>query len=51
MIGNALIRSNLHINPDDLETEQWARYFCEAVWLENERLKRFATLMTKMWGG
>jgi hypothetical protein len=51
MQGNALIRANFGVNPDGLENEKWAQLFCEAVWLESERLKNFAQLMAKMWGG
>ena len=51
MQGNALIRGNFAVNPEKLEPEKWAQLFCEAVWLESERLKNFAQLMAKMWGG
>lgn len=50
MQGNALIRANLHINPENLEPEEWAKRFAEAVWIENERLSNLARLLAAMWG-
>lgn len=36
--GCALIRANLHVDIGRIETEEeWARLYCEALWLERWR--------------
>jgi len=34
-----------------LSRKKWAQLFCEAVWLENERLKNLAGMLVELWGG
>lgn len=50
--GCALIRANLHVNADEIETEEeWARLYGEAVWLEGWRNRNRAKLIASMFGG
>jgi hypothetical protein len=49
--GNALIRGNFNINPDELDEDTWARLFSEAVWLERWRLKNQSELLASLFGG
>lgn len=51
MQGDALIRGNFGVDPGKLSADKWARLFCEAVWLESERLKNLAELLVRMHGG
>ena len=48
---NALIRSNLGINPNGLSTEEYAIAYNQAIWLESFRLKNNAELLAAMFGG
>lgn len=48
---NALIRSNLGINPKELSVMEYAEAYNEALWLENFRLQNQAELLAAMFGG
>lgn len=50
MQGDALIRANFGIEPNTLSHDKWSRLFCEAVWLESERLKNLADLLVQLYG-
>jgi hypothetical protein len=50
MQGNALIRGNFNINPDELDEDTWARYLAEAFWLEKWRLKNQSELLGSLFG-
>jgi hypothetical protein len=49
--GDALIRANFGVNPAELEYEQWAKLFAEAVWIEGWRLKNQAEMLSMLFGG
>ena len=51
MQGDALIRANFNLDPENLNEEKWAKLFCEAVWIEQERLKNLGMLICQMWNG
>lgn len=48
---NALIRSNLGLNPNTLTPSEYAQAYNEAIWLESFRLKNKAELLATMFGG
>jgi hypothetical protein len=48
--GNALIRSQLGLNPEKLQEEEWAQYYNEALWLKEMDAKIQAELMKKIFG-
>ena len=49
--GDALIRSNLHVNPDELDEQKWSKFYVEAIWLEQIRLKNMGDLLVSIFGG
>lgn len=50
--GCALIRSNLHVDADGIESEEeWARLYGEAVWLEGWRARNLAEVLCRVFGG
>ena len=47
--GCALIRANLHVDVDNIKTEQeWAQLYCQALWLEQWR--NHAELIASLFG-
>ncbi len=49
--GCALIRANLHINADEIETEEeWAALYSQALWLERWRNRNRAELIAGLFG-
>ncbi len=49
--GCALIRANLHINTDEIETEdEWAALYGQALWLERWRNRNRAELIASLFG-
>lgn len=49
--GCALIRANLHVDIDKIETEEeWARLYCQALWLERWRNRNRAELIAGLFG-
>lgn len=49
--GCALIRANLNVNADDIETEEdWAALYVQAIWLERWRNKNKAELLARLFG-
>ena len=49
--GCALIRANLHVDADAIETEEdWARLYGAALWLERWRNKNKAELIVRLFG-
>jgi hypothetical protein len=50
MKGNALVRANFGIDPAGLEDEKWAKLVCEALWIEQERLRNMGNLLAAMFG-
>lgn len=49
--GCALIQANLHVNADEIETEEdWARLYGEALWLERWRNRNKAELIVGLFG-
>lgn len=49
--GCALIRANLHINADEIETEnEWAALYGQALWLERWRNRNRAELIASLFG-
>lgn len=49
--GCALIRANLHINADEIETEEeWAALYGQALWLERWRNRNRAKLIGSLFG-
>lgn len=49
--GCALIRANLHVDAEKIETEEeWARLYCEALWLEWWRNRNRAELIAGLFG-
>ena len=49
--GCALIRSNLQVDADEIETaEEWARLYNEALWLERWRNRNRAELIAELFG-
>lgn len=48
---SALIRANLGLNPTELSTEEFAEAYCQAIWLEEFRLRNHAELLAAMFGG
>lgn len=50
--GCALIQSNLHINADDIETEEeWAAQYSRALWLERWRNRNLAEVIVHLFEG
>ncbi len=50
--GCALIQSNLHVNADDIETEEeWAVQYSRALWLECWRNRNPAEVIVHLFGG
>ena len=47
---NALIRSNLGINPNELSIMEYAEAYNQAIWLEGFRLQNQAELIATMFG-
>jgi hypothetical protein len=47
---NALIRSNLGLDTAELSTEEFAEAYCQAIWLEEFRLRNHAELLAAMFG-
>lgn len=47
----ALIRANLGMDPKEMDTESFAEAYCQAVWLEQFRLRNHAELLAAMFGG
>lgn len=49
--GCALIRANLHINADEIESEdEWAALYGQALWLERWRNRNRAELIASLFG-
>ena len=49
--GCALIRANLHVDVDNIKTEQeWAQLYCQALWLEQWRNRNHAELIASLFG-
>lgn len=49
--GCALIRANLNVNADEIETEEdWARLYGQALWLERWRNRNKAELIARLFG-
>lgn len=48
---NALIRSNLGIEPGTLTTMEYADAYAQAIWIEEFRLQNTAELLAAMFGG
>lgn len=49
--GCALIRGNLHVNADEIETEtEWAALYAQALWLERWRNRNQADLIASLFG-
>ena len=49
--GCALIRANLHVNSDDIETEEeWAALYNQALWLERWRNRNHAEMIASLFG-
>ena len=49
--GCALIRANLHVDIDKIETEEeWAQLYSEAIWLERWRNRNRAELIASLFG-
>lgn len=49
--GCALIRANLHVDVDKIESgEEWARLYAEAIWLERWRNRNHAELIASLFG-
>ena len=49
--GCALIRSNLHVDIDQVHTEEeWAELYAQALWLERWRIKNLAELIAALFG-
>ena len=47
---NALIRANLGLDTAELSTEEFAEAYCQAIWLEEFRLRNHAELLAAMFG-
>lgn len=49
--GCALIRANLHVDINEIETEEeWAALCAQALWLEEWRNRNHAELLTRLFG-
>ena len=49
--GCALIRANLHVDNDKIETEEeLAQLYCETIWLERRRNRNRAELISSLFG-
>ena len=49
--GCALIRANLHKDPDEVETEEeWAALYAQAIWIERWRNRNRAELISALFG-
>lgn len=50
--GCALIRANLNVDVEKIETEeQWAEMYAQAIWLERWRNRNRAEMIATMFGG
>lgn len=49
--GCVLIRSNLDIDPEKCNYEEWAESYAQALWLEKFRNKNLVKMLTKLLGG
>lgn len=50
--GCALIRANLHVDTDNIKTEEeWAALYGQALWLERWRNRNQAELIASLFGG
>lgn len=49
--GDALIRANFGIEPENLQISQWNKMYAQAMWLEEWRLKNQAELFRVLFGG
>ena len=50
--GCALIRANLHVDIDKIETEEeWAALYAQAIWLEGWRNQNQAEMIIRLFGG
>ena len=47
----ALIKANLGENPEKIDNLHFAQAYCQAVWLEQFRLRNQAELLAAMFGG
>ncbi len=48
--GDALIRSNFHIDPEELKLSQWAKLYAQATWLEKWKLENQAEILSSLFG-
>lgn len=49
--GCALIRANLHVDVEMIETEEeWAQLYCQAIWLERWRNRNRAEMIAGLFG-
>lgn len=46
--GDALIRSNFNVEPENLQISEWNKMYAQAFWLEEFRLKNQAELFKAM---
>ncbi len=50
--GCALIRANLNVDVEKIETEEkWAEMYAKAIWLERWRNRNRAEMIAAMFGG
>lgn len=48
---SALIRSNLGMDTKEMDSQQFAEAYCQAIWLEEFRLRNQAEMLVAMFGG
>lgn len=48
---SALIRSNLGTNPSGMTEKEYAEAYCQAIWLEQFRLRNQAEMLAAIFGG
>lgn len=48
---NALIRSNIGVDPCGLTPMEYSEAFAQAIWLEKFRLRNTAEMLVAMFGG
>lgn len=46
----ALIKSNLHENPDGMSMERFAEAYAQAIWIERFRMDNTAQMIASMFG-
>lgn len=51
MQGDALIRANFSIEPENLQVSKWKELYVQAQWLERWRLENKAELFKALFGG